>query len=263
MINEQFSFSIKCKYLYNVQVNAHLQPVQPVITQTRTMLPYTLSTMQPTMKPHTVTSQPQQLYPTIPNVSTLITTSNPQTQPEQKQKLCFVCNTSSSKTFVSLFGTKTKFRGTQIYDYIWKIQGNNTSVRNESVNGSNSHLNYVCAECLEMINELDLTCKTFADLQKKLREKLCRTEEFYKQLQKDSETQKVLEIPISEHSVRNVADYVDLNSPPSTKESTDERQPDKEIDGNGDIEDEYEKVHYLVELSDDEAEVETIELDSD
>lgn len=226
-----------------------------------TIPPTMIPTISPTMVPYTVTTQMFDPFGINFSLTTpMMTSTTVQPAQEHSQKLCFVCNTSSSESFVSLFDTTTKHTNKKVYDYIWKIQGNNTSIRNESIDDPNSHWNYVCAECLEMINEFDLSCKTFGELQKKIRHKLRRTEQFYKKQHKvNGQTQEVSTISNGDSAGDR---HSHLSGVLSTKNPVEEQQVVEGIVRNV-AEDEHEKVHYLVELSEDEAEVETIELDSD
>lgn len=176
-------------------------------------------------------------------------------------KLCFVCNTSSSPTFVDLFGTVTKHTNTKILDYIEKFQKNISFGRNVSFDDATTNWNYVCADCLETINAFDLTCMTAAKLEFKLREKLSCTEELYAKRRNGIDPQNVdngnATMPSNGHFVPG--EIIDLDSPPPIQEQATILQLDAEKDND---EAECEKVHYLVELSDGE-ESQTVDLNND
>lgn len=149
----------------------------------------------------------------------------------ESPKLCFVCNTSSSESFVNLFGTVTKHTNTKIIDYIEQFQKNVSFGRNASIDGLTTNWNYVCADCLETINAFDLTCMTAAKLEFKLREKLSYTEELYAKRQRSGTVlqnidKNAQELPLNEYSVQD--DIINLDSPPAIQEQETELQQDEQ-----------------------------------
>ncbi|XP_055298202.1 uncharacterized protein LOC129566153 [Sitodiplosis mosellana] len=186
--------------------------------------------------------------------------------PRSPIKMCFICNTATSESFVSLYRTMSMHSNTKIYDFVWQFLNDQPSVRDSSAAAANSNWSLVCAECLDMINEYDYARVTAAKFENCLRDKLSRTEMYHvnrrdnvaiplespiTSAQRESEKQKQLQ-------GHQYADRTPPNEVNTTVRDGGERYADESNDA----------VHYLVELSDEEdneveeeiEKVETIEL---
>lgn len=116
------------------------------------------------------------------NVSTT-TTANDHSQATQSHdegQSCFVCNTSSSASFMDLYTTVTTHSKKNIYSFVWKFLGGKPSVRNDMIDANCLKEDVVCIECLEMINEYDAARIVAKQFKKQLCDRLNKTEEDFK-----------------------------------------------------------------------------------
>lgn len=172
--------------------------------------------------------------------------------PRSPIKMCFICNTTTSQSFVSLYREKSLHSNTKIFDFIWEFLNNQTSVRDSTAAAANSNWSLLCAECLDMINEYDFARVTAAKFEKCLRDRLSSTELYYEKqritvpiplespitsAQRARELQKQQQEDERCYSAGSSSNEVD-----TTVRDGDERYPDDSNDA----------VHYLVELSDGE-----------
>ncbi|XP_031637721.1 uncharacterized protein LOC116350129 [Contarinia nasturtii] len=98
---------------------------------------------------------------------------------EKLNKKCFICDTTVSESFVSLYDTLSKHSQTQIFEFVWKFLDNHPSVRDDSIDAANSDWSSICANCLDKINQYDLACETANKLEHELRNVLSHTEASY------------------------------------------------------------------------------------
>lgn len=92
-------------------------------------------------------------------------------------RICFICNTTSSDRFVNLFETVSKHSLTNLYEFVWKFLDDQPSVRDDSIEAANS--SSVCLMCLNKINAYDLAHQTAEKYERELRQQLSQTEAFY------------------------------------------------------------------------------------
>lgn len=117
------------------------------------------------MPPRTIVSQPVATQPFDATISSsvrdtgfsrfTITGNSSRLSTPSPVKMCFICNTTSSQSFVSLYQTISTHSHTKIYDFVWKFLNDQPSVRDSSTDAANSNWSLVCTECLDMINEYD------------------------------------------------------------------------------------------------------------
>lgn len=98
---------------------------------------------------------------------------------ENLSKRCFICDTTESESFVSLYDTVSTHSKTLIFDFVWKFLDNQPSKRDDSVDAANSDWSLICAMCLNKINQYDLACETAAKFENELRNVLSETETRY------------------------------------------------------------------------------------
>lgn len=173
---------LMCSYPTNVLMSVSTQSVasQPFTSQSYTshslnshqhlayhpMSPYARPVnsidLQPAqshqMPPHTVVSQQMASQPfesTITDSMFTISENTSRSTPQFPVKICFICNTRSSKTFVNLYQTTSSHSNTKIYDFVWQFLGDQPSVRDNSADAANSNCSLVCNKCLDLINEYD------------------------------------------------------------------------------------------------------------
>lgn len=200
-------------------------------------------------------------------------------------KICFICNTTSSEFFVSLYETLSAHSQTQIFDFVWKFLDDQPTVRDDSIDGANSNWSLVCSRCLNKINQYDFACVTATRLEQELRDELSQTEAFYsgqetvddmneeqetidesnevqQQQQQEQEEQQSnepsgniqTERPVSEMLVDPLDVPINLDSPPPIQIDTNEQQQNEEASAEG--------TRCIIELSDDE-DAQAIELSDD
>lgn len=92
---------------------------------------------------------------------------------------CFICNTRTAESYVSMYESVTTHSNAPIYDYVWNFLNDKPSVRDESSDGANSNWNLICMECYNKINQYDFACVTATRLEKELRDELTLTEALY------------------------------------------------------------------------------------
>lgn len=192
-------------------------------------------------------------------------------------KICFICNTTSSEFFVSLYETLSAHSQTQIFDFVWKFLDDQPTVRDDSIDGANSNWSLVCSRCLNKINQYDFACVTATRLEQELRDELSQTEAFYSgqerademngeqetigepngEQQQEEEDQRInepneniqTEGPVCEMLVDPLDVPINLDSPPPIQIDTNEEAS-------------AEETRCIIELSDDE-DTQAIELSDD
>lgn len=171
-------------------------------------------------------------------------------------RICFICNTSTSESFVSLYETLSQHSNTPVYDFVWKFLDNKPSVRDDSIDAANSDWSSLCAGCLNKINEYDLACMTAANLEEELRWELSQTEDIYTRQHNavvQEEVEQAVEMPPAPMYVDVSEEAINLDSlPPAEVITTTHTENIDPIDN----------VRCTIELSDDE-EPQTIELSDD
>lgn len=169
---------------------------------------------------------------------------------------CFICNTTTSETFVNLYDTMSEHSNTPIFDFIWKFLDDKPSVRDDTVDGANSNWNSICNRCLIRINEYDLACVTSTNLEEELRYELSQTEAIYtEQENREEPCESDERMPFE--PIVSVDETVNWDSSPPVVVSTTDQKDDDEA---------TEREQCIIELSDDEQndeEAETIELSDD
>lgn len=94
-----------------------------------------------------------------------------------------MCNSSSSAPFVDLYGTLSAYSKTAVYDFVWKFLGGKPSVRNATAEAPTLENDFLCAECIDMINEYDATRMKVKQIKQNLCHKLAKTESHFEKLQ--------------------------------------------------------------------------------
>lgn len=186
-------------------------------------------------------------------------------------RICFICNTTSSESFVSLYDTVSEHSKTQIFDFVWKFLDDQPTVRDDSIDGANSNWSLVCARCLNKINQYDLACMTATRLEQELRDELAQTEAFYSGRERidepneeyeridetSEEPQQIIE-PNQINQTEMLDDPLDvtinLDSPPSIQIDTNEenKEANDQTDCIIELSDEEGRGDQAIELSDDE-----------
>lgn len=166
---------------------------------------------------------------------------------------CFICNTTVSDNFFSLFDTLSKHSLTHIFDFVWKFLGDQPSVREDSIDAANAST--VCTTCLNKIDQYDLACVTAEKLEKELRHELSQTETLYALQQnvlgpyETNPNETTTNESQAELNHTDTIQMVNLDSPSPTEINVTEQQVI--ID---DENDENVEARCIIELSDDEAE---------
>lgn len=62
-------------------------------------------------------------------------------------RICFLCNTTESETFVNLYEALTLHSNTPVFDFVWKFLDDKPSVRDDTVDAANSNWNSICMGC--------------------------------------------------------------------------------------------------------------------
>lgn len=94
-------------------------------------------------------------------------------------RVCFLCNTTESETFINLYEALTSHSNTPVFDFVWKFLDDKPSVRDDTVDAANSNWNSLCMGCFQKINDYDLACETASRLEEELRWELSQTEATY------------------------------------------------------------------------------------
>lgn len=143
-------------------LDSHQQlPYQPMSSNELVAHPRTFNSMpvQPMssqqMPSHTIVSQPLTLQPFDSTITSSVgdtgvsrfTVSEEVSRffPPAKVQTCFICNTTSSSSFDSLYQTTSMHSETKIYDFVWKFLDDQPSVRDNSTDAANSNWSLVCA----------------------------------------------------------------------------------------------------------------------
>lgn len=194
-------------------------------------------------------------------------------------RMCFICNTTSSESFVSLYETLSAHSQTPLFDFVWKFLDDQPTVRDDSIDGANSNWSVVCDRCRNKINQYDYACITAARLEQELRDELAQTEAFYSGKERIDEQNEYInesndqqpqpqqqeqqqqqrfdepnqsnpsEVVVYEEDPLDVA--INLDSPPPVQ--IEQQQSAEANDG----------TRCIIELSDEEEEVQAIELSDD
>lgn len=184
------------------------------------------------------------------------------------RKMCYICNTKSSQSFVDLYRTTSRYSNTVIFDFVQKFMHDQPSVRDKLTHADHTNWHLVCAGCLNLINEYDSAVTTAAIYEQLLGKKLYQTEMFHAAKQQhfqqryetDRYTQNMNVRQNYEQPVRRNEwnpDMFTLNEVSGSQQAIAEIEDQATIDQDMD-----DIVHVLAELSDDEL-VETIELSDD
>lgn len=178
-------------------------------------------------------------------------------------RICFICNTTSSDKFVNLFETLSKHSLTNIFEFVWKFLDDQPSVRDDSIEAANS--SSLCRMCLSKINAYDLANQTAAKYENELRQQLAQTEAYYASIRVQQEPTDATQKDESEQIevVRDlVADPLEIEN---NENGADTEFPEIiEIDATGQVqtqdeEEENNDDQCVIELSDNDEE-QTIEL---
>lgn len=103
----------------------------------------------------------------------------PPPAPIPLSRICFLCNSTESQTYLNLYESLTFHSNTPVFDFVWKFLDDKPSVRDDTVDAANSNWNSICVGCFTKINEYDLACETAARLEEELRWELSQTEATY------------------------------------------------------------------------------------
>lgn len=232
--------------LPNHSITSHQMSLHPNTVNSMPMQSPPISLRQ--MPPHTMISQsmPQQPFDVTATtsvnndcISRFTISENVSTfSPSVPAKMCFVCNTTTSESFVSLYLATSKHSNTKIYDFIWSLLNCQPSCRENSTDAANSNWSLVCAECLDMINEYDLACVKSRKYKNCLRDKLSQTETYYMKQQRG------VPVPVESPTIRAQREREQAYSYLDTANMIGDQA--YVVDEPNDA------VHYLVELSDGE-----------
>lgn len=163
---------------------------------------------------------------------------------------CFICNTRTSESYVSMHESVTTHSNAPIYDYVWNFLNDKPSVRDDSTDAANSNWNLICMECYNKINQYDFACVTATRLEKELRDELALTEALYapqQDIQNEYQTDE-----IGEDYAYNEEEIMDQNYETT---STDANNPldITDADNPNDIDVGDASAHCVIELSDAES----------
>lgn len=167
--------------------------------------------------------------------------------PAPLSRICFLCNTTESETFLNLYEALTFHSNTPVFDFVWKFLDDKPSVRDDTVDAANSNWNSICVGCFSKINEYDLACETAARLEEELRWELSQTEATYAAQQNvahcSNQVQPAHVEVVEEIQIVNI-DYetVNLYSPRPADQAAEEQENGDPIDDS------------TIELSDDDDE---------
>lgn len=156
--------------------------------------------------------------------------------------MCFICNTKTSESYVSLYETVSLHSKTQIYDFVWKFLNDKPSIRDDSIEAANSNWSLVCMQCLDKINNYDLACVTAAKLEQELRDDLALTEALYapqQDIQESYQTEEMAECALTS----------DANADQNDATSADPINPLQILEEDNSVD---ASAHYVIELSDEE-----------
>lgn len=95
------------------------------------------------------------------------------------QRICFICNTTASESFVNIYETVSRRSLTLICDFVWRFLNDTPSVREDVSDSARSKWSLICKRCLDKINEYDLACVTASQLEEEIRYELSSTEAIY------------------------------------------------------------------------------------
>lgn len=109
-------------------------------------------------------------------------------------KVCFICNSVSSESFVGLYGTTAPHSGKCIFNFVWKFLGGKPSVRNDSIDTLHLKQEMVCFECFSMMEEYDKARVASKRYKKLLRNRLANTETYYARLQHEVGGNKTIKV---------------------------------------------------------------------
>lgn len=108
---------------------------------------------------------------------------------------CFVCNSSENRPFTNLFerlpdhssrSNHSKNSTKLIINLVWKILGEEPSMRMKSIDDISLEDEVVCAECLEELREFDYANSTAKRAKKQLRNRLAKTEALFSSIENGS-----------------------------------------------------------------------------
>lgn len=111
---------------------------------------------------------------------------------ENETNKCFVCNSSENRPFTNLFdrlpnhpsrSNHSKESTKLIINLVWKILGEEPSMRMKSIDDISLEDEVVCAECLEEITEFDYANSTAKRAKKQLCNRLAKTEAHFSSIE--------------------------------------------------------------------------------
>lgn len=164
--------------------------------------------------------------------SSIVDTTTPAPVVIPITRICFLCNTTESESFVNLYEALTSHSNTPVFDFVWKFLDDKPSVRDDTVDAANSNWNSLCIGCFQKIDEYDLACETASRLEEELRWELSQTEATYAAQQNTAHSSYQIPPPahievVEEVHVPNENETINLDEfplspppPPSAEEQT-------------------------------------------